>query len=310
MAIRRGKGEDTHQYLKSSLVYSLIVGFVLTGVMFIVNQFVPYFGISPEMIVPVQNYISIVAWSFPFGYIFQVIKEFLQSFEDVFFANFISMVAVFVNLGLNFIYVFGYKGYLEFGYDGLAYASFSIRFLLAVVLLVATRKYLKRGKVDWGFIKSTFKFSLPIACMFFVEVLAFCVVSILVGGMGVELSAANNIVINVASVTFMIPLSISSAASVKVGAKFGEKDLKGIKEFSYSALFLSTLFMCFSASMFTFFPETIMSALTEDLAVFKIGTGLFVIVAFFQIVDGIQVTLSGILRGLEKTKESFRNYTP
>jgi len=82
MAIRRGKGEDTHQYLKSSLVYSLIVGFVLTGVMFIVNQFVPYFGISPEMIVPVQNYISIVAWSFPFGYIFQVIKEFLQSFED------------------------------------------------------------------------------------------------------------------------------------------------------------------------------------------------------------------------------------
>lgn len=305
MAIRRGRGEDTHKYLKSSLVYAVGVGIILSSIMFLVNNFVPYMGIEEEMVKPIQRYIYITTWSFPFMYIFQVIKEFLQSFEKVFLPNLISVIGVFVNLGLNYLLVFGYNGHFEYGYDGLAYASFSIRVILALSLLFIARKYLKLGTIDFDFIKSTFKYSLPIACMFFVEVLAFCVVSILAGGMGIEISAANNIVMNMGSITFMIPLSISSAVSVKVGAKFGEKDLKGIKEFAYAALILSLSFMCFSASCFVFLPEFLMKLVTVDEKVIAIGVSLFVIVSLFQLVDGAQVTLSGILRGLEKTKESF-----
>lgn len=305
MAIRRGKGEDTHKYLKSSIVYSLIVGFALTFVMLLVNQFVPYMGIEKDMVDPIMRYINVVAWSFPFGFVFQAIKEFLQSFEKVFMTNFIALIAVVVNLGFNYIFVFGMFGTTAYGYDGLAYASFAIRIFLAIVLLFLTRQYLSWGKVDFDFIKSTFKFSLPIASMFFIEVLAFCVVSILIGGMGVATAAANNILLNVASVTFMIPLSISNAVSVKVGSRFGEKDLDGIKKYSYAAIFISTAFMILTASMFILIPGPIMKFVTNDSEVITIGVSLLLIVAMFQLVDGLQVTLAGILRGLEKTKESF-----
>jgi MATE family multidrug resistance protein len=305
MAIKRGKGEDTHKYLKSAIVYSLLVGLALTIIMLIVNQFVPYFGIEKEMVKPVQRYIEIIAWSFPFGLVFQAIKEFLQSFEKVFMTNFIALVAVVVNLGFNYIFVFGMFGTTAFGYDGLAYASFAIRIFLAMVLLILTRKYLSWGKVDFNFIKSTFKFSLPIASMFFIEVLAFCVVSILIGGMGVATAAANNILLNVASITFMIPLSISNAVSVKIGARFGEKDLDGIKKYSYAAIFISTVFMIITASLYILFPEQIMKFVTQDPEVISIGVSLLFIVAMFQLVDGLQITLAGILRGMELTKESF-----
>ena len=305
MAIKRGKGEDTHKYLKSAIVYSVIVGFALTIVMLIVNQFIPYFGIEQEMVKPVQRYVEVIAWSFPFGFIFQAIKEFLQSFEKVFMTNFIALVAVVVNLGFNYIFVFGMFGTTAYGYDGLAYASFAIRIFLAVVLLILTRKYLSWGKVDFDFIKSTFKFSLPIASMFFIEVLAFCVVSILIGGMGVAVAAANNILLNVASITFMIPLSISAAVSVKVGARFGDKDIDGIRKYSFAAIFISTIFMVMTASMFILIPEQIMKFVTQDPEVIAIGVSLLFIVAMFQLVDGLQITLAGILRGLGLTKESF-----
>lgn len=305
MAIKRGKGEDTHKYLKSSIAYATIVGLVLTALMLIVNQFVPYMGIEPEMVDPVMRYIELIAWSFPFGFIFQAIKEFLQSFEKVFMTNLIAMIAVVVNLGFNYIFVFGMFGTTAYGYDGLAFASIAIRVFLAIVLLFLTRQYLSWGKVDFNFIKDTFKFSLPIASMFFVEVLAFCVVSILIGGMGIASAAANNILLNVASVTFMIPLSISNAASVKVGAKFGEKSLSGIKQYSHAAMFLSTMFMIMTASLYVLIPEHIMTFVTKDPEVIGIGVSLFAVVAWFQVVDGLQVTLAGILRGLERTKESF-----
>ena len=103
----------------------------------------------------------------------------------------------------------------------------------------------------------------------------------------------------------MITLSISNAVSVKVGSRFGEKDLDGIKKYSYAAIFISTAFMILTASMFILIPEPIMKFVTNDSEVIAIGVSLLLIVAMFQLVDGLQVTLAGILRGLEKTKESF-----
>ncbi len=305
LAIERGTGKNIEQHFSSAIVFALLAGIVLCGVMLLVNEFVPMMGIEPEMIPFIQKYNKVIAWSFPLAFVFQAVKEFLQSFEDVFFANLISIVAVFVNLGLNYFFVFGLDNFRGFGFDGLAYASFSIRVFLMLTLLVYARKYFKNSRIDFEFIKRTFKFSLPIASMFFIEVLAFCVVAILAGGMGVGVSAANSIITNVASITFMVPLSISSAVSVKVGAKFGEGDNRGVKDYAFSSLFMSTLFMVFSATLYVLFPESLMRLVTDDPYVVEIGVGILFIVAIFQIADGLQITLGGILRGLAMTKEPF-----
>ena len=305
LAIARGKGEDVRKHFFSSIVYASLVGITLSIIMIIVNKFVPYMGIDSEMTDLVMSYNNIIIWSFPFAFIFQAIKEFLQSFEDVFFANFISIVAVFVNIGLNYFFIFGYKSFEGYGFDGLAYASFGIRVFLAIALLIYAKKYAGMGKLSFPFMKETLKFSLPIALMFFVEVSAFCLVGILSGGMGVAVSAANTIITNVASITFMVPLSISSAVSVKVGACFGEKNFKGIRDFAFSSLFMTLAFMVVSASFFVLFPTQIMHLVTDDPLVTKIGISILAVVALFQLSDGIQITLSGILRGLSMTTEPF-----
>jgi MATE family multidrug resistance protein len=103
----------------------------------------------------------------------------------------------------------------------------------------------------------------------------------------------------------MIPLSISAAVSVKVGARFGDKDIDGIRKYSFAAIFISTIFMVMTASMFILIPEQIMKFVTQDPEVIAIGVSLLFIVAMFQLVDGLQITLAGILRGLGLTKESF-----
>jgi MATE family multidrug resistance protein len=305
LAIERGTGKNIEQHFLSSIVFAILAGIFLCGVMLVVNEFVPMMGIESEMVPFIQRYNKIIAWSFPLAFVFQAVKEFLQSFEDVFFANLISIVAVFVNLGLNYFFVFGVENISGMGFDGLAYASFSIRVFLMLTILIYARKYFKNSKVDFEFIKRTFKFSLPIASMFFIEVLAFCVVAILAGGMGVGVSAANSIITNIASITFMVPLSISSAVSVKVGAKFGEGNNQGVKDYAFSSLFMSSAFMVFSALIYIFFPEFLMRLVTSDPYVVEIGVGLLFIVAIFQIVDGLQITLGGILRGLAMTKEPF-----
>lgn len=305
LAIERGKGEDVKIHFYSILVYAILSGIFLSGVMLVVNEFVPMMGINPEMVPLIQKYNKIIAWSFSFAYVFQAVKEYLQSFEDVFFANLLSIISVFVNVGFNYLFVYGYKSFEGLGFDGLAYASFSIRVFMALIILIYAKKYIGKSQVSFAFIKETLKFSFPIAFMFFFEVSAFCLTSILAGGMGVAMSAANTIIMNVASVTFMVPLSICSAVGVKVGAAFGEKDFEGVRNFSYSAIFMSLTFMIFSAGCYFLFPEFIIKLISEDVEVVKIGVSLLMIVGVFQLVDGLQVTLTGILRGLSKTKESF-----
>ena len=305
LSIKRGKGENPSRFFFSNLVYAVLVSFVMMLLMQITNLIIPHVGIEQELIPYIQKYIHITIWSFPFSCVFQVIKEHLQSFEKVILANTVAIVAVGVNLVFNFGFVFGYWGLPEFGYDGLAYASLGVRIFLAVIMFGLCFHAIQSIKIDWAYIKEVTSFSFPIAAMIFLEVLGFCFVSIVVGTIGIDESAANNIVLNLASLTFMVPLSISSAVTVKVGLQYGKKDLLGVTRFTFSALLLSELFMCLSCSIFMLFPELLMQHMSLDPKVIFIGVQLLFIVGLFQLVDGVQITLAGVLRGLEKTKESF-----
>lgn len=301
MAIRRGKGEGVENLLATNLYYATISAVVLTFVMLGVNQFVPYMGIEKELVPLIQEYIQIVSWSFLPAYYYQAVKEFLQSFENVIVANVISIIAVGLNLVVNYILVFGLFGLPAMGVKGLAVASLLTRSFMCFSIIFYARGYLKSWFIDNEFVKRVFKFSVPVAIMFFLEVLAFCLVAILVGGINTFEAAANNIIMNLASVTFMVPLSISNAVAVKVGAGYGAKSLSQIKQNTKAGLILSVTFMCCSAIMFWLIPDYLMKLFSTDQKVIFIGIQILAIVAMFQIVDGIQVTLNGVLRGLDKT---------
>ena len=301
-AFLRGRGQKIEDQGGSIFVYSLVLGFIVTIIMQILNQFISYSGVESVMVEDIQEYIRIVSWSLPFAIVFGGLKEFLQAFEDVIIPNAISIAAVFFNIVVNYFLVFGVGSFEGMGQVGLAYASLSVRVVLCLVMMVYTFRKFKFGRIDFEAIFVLMRFSLPIAFMFFLEVLAFCTVTILSGQLGVVPAATNNIIMTIASVSFMIPLSLSSAAAVKVGHSLGMGDIKGIKEYIKAILVLILAFCLFSIFVFGFLPEVLMSALTEDPAVFKLGVSLLFIVALFQVFDAFQVTMSGILRGLGETK--------
>ena len=304
IATRRGDGSDSRNDLLSILVYSASIGIILTFLTLLISKLIPFMGFDPIIVSSMMEYTNIVAWSLPFAIIFQAVKEYLQAYEDVFVPNLLSIIAVALNLLLNYILIFGFKGFEGYGEIGLAYASFIIRLVLLACILLYVLPREKLVKFSSSFILGIFKFSLPIAFMFFIEVLAFCSVTIMSGKLGIIEAAANNIIMTIASIAFMVPLSLSSAVAIKVGHSFGLKDLKLIKVHSLASVIIILSYVSLSASTFFIFPREILEFTSNDIDVINLGVKILIVVAIFQIVDSLQVVFTGILRGLHNTKVS------
>ncbi len=305
LARRRGKGAKDQMNLVPIIFYALLVGGLISMLLLALVQYTDSFGVEPELIPSLNAYIDVVAWSIPFAIVFQAVKEFLQSFEKVVIPNLISIVAVVLNLGVNYLLVFGFPGFEGVGELGLAYASVAVRIFLCGAVLIYAFRYIDFKSFQLEFIMGIFKFSLPVAFMFFLEVMAFCSVSIMSGKLGTLAAATNNIIITISSIAFMVPLSLSSAVGVKIGHAYGQKDNQLIFEYIRASVGLVFIYMLISSSLFFFAPEGIMQFLTDDQAVIQLGVKLLLIVAIFQSADGIQVLFSGVLRGLADTRTSF-----
>jgi multidrug resistance protein, MATE family len=195
------------------------------------------------------------------------------------------------------------------GIEGAAYATTLCRVLASIILFGYLFKLEKKKKkeedgliINKKLFKEIINLGIPIALGTFVEVLVFTTVTVLIGRMSTIASAAHNIVLNLASLTFMLPLAMNSAAGVKVGIVFGQKDKDKVIITSLAALTITLICMTLTASSYFLIPELILKMFTEDQELIQYASGLIVFVAMFQIPDGIQVTLWGVLRGLNTTK--------
>lgn len=299
----RGEGVDSSKELKVILVYGVAVSVLLSIINFSIIPFLDSFGFNPKLVPFIKDYLYITGFSFPGMIIFQSLKEYFQSQEKTIFPNALSVFSVIFNIVGNYILVFGAFGFEPIGERGLAYMSVCTRYFMGLCLFIYCWKSLRQSHpFDWKVCKKIFRLSLPISLAILAEVFAFSLTSILVGRMSTIQAAAHNIILNLASVTFMLPLAISSAASVKVGFAFGKKSRELIKEYTLVCVAISMGFMVLTASMFYTIPSLLISQFTMDQDVIAVGVQLLAVVAFFQIFDGLQITLSGILRGFSISK--------
>lgn len=306
LAQKRGRGEDTTPYFYSVLFYSFLVSLISFVLTYLSSYFVHYFGYSENITRIIVEYLRIGSFSAFALCLYQGLKEYLQSSEKTVSANLIALLAVVVNLGLNYGLVFGQFGLPELKESGLAWASLGVRVFMAGALLVVTIKlWKKKAHIDWGFIKEVFKLGTPIAFTLFFEIMAFCSVTLFVGKFGEIQSAANNIALNIGSLAFMIPMSIGAAVSVKIGHAYGERNFSLIKTFAKVSILFSLSFSIFTGMLFFIFPQVFVSVFSTDTEVLEWGSRLLFYVACFQLFDGAQVTQAGVLRGLNITKAAF-----
>ena len=303
LAQKRGNGEDIGQYFWTVIVASLLISTVSTALTLLSIKLIPIFDYGPQLNELIMEYLLITSFS-AFGLcLYQGVKEFFQSEEKTTASNLIALVAVGVNLFLNYGLVFGKMGMPALQEAGLAWASLGVRMFMAVSLLALTAKFWKTPMViNWSFMKEMWRVGFPITLSLFFEIMGFCSVTLFVGKFAEVQTAANNIALNIGSLAFMIPMSIGAAVSVKVGHAFGENNHARLRLFAQVSLITSFCFTLLMGLFFYLTPGPLLQLFTNDQAVIAWAAKLLFWVACFQLFDGAQVTLAGILRGMSVTR--------
>ncbi len=303
LAQKRGNGEKIEDYFWTVIVYSMIVSVFSCALTYMSYLIVPFLNYGDSLSPIIVDYLIITSFS-SFGLcLYQGAKEFFQSQEITFTANVVAIIAVAVNLFFNYAFVFGRYGMPTLQEEGLAWASLGVRVFMGVSLFVLAHKWWKSSRtIRWDFMKEMWKLGAPISISIFFEVMAFCSVTLFVGKFAEVQTAANNLALNIGSLAFMIPLSISAAVGVKVGHAYGEKNYNSIVVYSKVSLLTSLFFTAVMGMFFYLFPNFVMSLYTDDVLVLDWAKKLLFWVACFQLFDGAQVTMAGILRGLSITR--------
>jgi len=253
------------------------------------------------------TYVGAQAWSIPPMLLFAALKSYLQARGIVLAPLYVTIAANFVNVGLNQWLIFGGFGVAPLGLRGAAIATGLTRtfMFLALLALVALRGWHRGAWVPWS--RASFapsglarllRYGVPLAFQISLEGWAFQIALLLVGRFGEAPLAAHSIVIRVASLSFMVPLGISIAASTRVGNLLGAGDRPAAQRSAYVALALGAGVMTVSAALFLLFREAIPRIFTADAAVVALAATIFPVAAAFQLFDGTQAVGCGVLRGM------------
>lgn len=298
----RGEGKQPEKYFYPTVKFALIMGLFISLCIFAVVPVIDLLGYEPELVELIKTYSIITAFS-TFGVLLHSsIKDFLQSFEIVLFPNILTVLAVFLNLGLNIIFVFGYFGLPEMGAAGLAIASLITRYIMGFGLYFYALYRLNISMYsDHSYYKNLLIVGTPIAFAILIEFVAFNLVTIIMGRVSGLYAAAQNIITTFTTVSFMVPLAIANGLAVKVGYSNGAKNYLDVRRYAVSGIIMSEIFMFCSALTVASFPHFWIGLFTTDRELIAVTVPIVYVLAGFQLFDGLQVTLAGIFKGLKDT---------
>jgi MATE family multidrug resistance protein len=240
---------------------------------------------------------------------FSVARQTLQALHRVAPVVWVIVLANLANVGLNKWLIFGGLGVEPMGVAGSAWATTISRyFMLAALLCIARRELLpmlhpvRREAFAAAGLGRMFRLGLPIGIQIEIEMITFGTVALLMGSFGTIQVAGHQVAINLASLTFMVPMGVGMGAAVLVGRAVGRGDPVAAKASAKAALALGAAFMCCTALLFMIVPRFFAALYTTDVAVIAFAAALLPLAGIFQVFDGLQVVAVGILRGLGDTR--------
>lgn len=309
--VSHAHGEVAHgkaaEALRHALIISTIVGFVLAFLLLATTPLLGFFKQSEEVVRLAPDYLFWIALSLIPILPAQTIKSFTEAKNHPWPVLWIMLGGVALNIVLNYILIFGHFGAPYLGLEGAGIASFIARFavLVAVVVyffwspvLAPSRPVRWFVPLKWESCWALTKIAAPISGQLTLEFGAFAYGALLIGTFGSIALAAHQIAITCAAFTFMLPLGLAMAVTIRVGHTIGAKEYSRCKTLIAAAQLTTFLMMLVTAILFISSGQAIAELFTPDPEVIALAATLFFVVAFFQIVDGIQVISMGSLRGL------------
>jgi MATE family multidrug resistance protein len=301
LAARRG--------LQRGLVLSLALTVPITLVLLTAGPVLQLVNQPAEVIPDAAGYVYLNALSlWPF-YVFVVLRQTLQAHHRLMPIAITVIVANLVNVVLNYAWIYGHYGFAAMGVLGSAWATVTSRWLMAIMVLALGWRTLRPllrsvapNLLDLRPLTRMLKLGLPIGAQMMLEGGAFNVMALLMGWLGVAQVAAHQVALNLASLAFMVPLGVSSAAAIMVGHAVGRGDPGGVRRSTIASLVVGTAFMLCTGALFIVAPESLAGLYTRDAAVLAMAALLLPLAGLFQVFDGLQVVAIGLLRGLGDTR--------
>lgn len=306
-ALVKNRTSRIGELLKNALVLYPIASIFLTLFLVVVSNFYDSFGQEPEVAMAAVPYLILLAISIIPTMIFQVFRQFLEGLSQTRQAMVISLITNLLNIILNYLLIFGKYGFPEWGLFGAGIATLIARVLSAVLIMIYVFKAseyqvytvaFKESFVKMPVIKELLNLGLPSGLQLVFEVTAFGFSAIMVGWISKDALAAHQIALNISAVTYMTYTGISAAAAIRVGTFFGMEDRINQRKAGFTSMGLVMITIIISGLLILLLRDILPSLYTKDPKVLEIASSIFIIVAIYQIGDGLQVVGLGALRGL------------
>ncbi len=307
-----GKRDQVGPLFRQSWWLAAVLG---VGLLLFVREGAPLLirgvGVDPSLWPQITAFLHAVAWGMPalaFYFTLRGVSEGLGHTRPTMYFGF---------LGLALLAPFGYV--LMFGKLGLppqgARGSGMATAIILWIELLAFVAYARRAKVyqdlhlfrrpqrpNWVKLAALLRLGLPMAVSLMMEMGLFVAAALAIGRLGVDPEASHQIALNVASLTFMVPLGMSMAITVRIGFAVGRGDESAIRYAGFTGIGLTLLTQSLSTALMLSIPQGIASLYTDNMQVVALASQLLVLAGLFQFSDGIQVASAGALRGLKDTR--------
>jgi MATE family multidrug resistance protein len=315
-----GNKKDAKSALKHGLVLCTILGLSLFGIILLAKPLMFMMKQPIEVVELSLPYLDFVAFSLVPLIIFQAFKQFSEGLSQTKYPMYATIIANVVNIVLNYLLIFGSFGFPEMGIVGAAIGTLISRVVMVIYIWVLLKSKDKFHPFVTGFnfralekrvMKKIIALGFPSALQMFFEVAIFTAAIWLSGVLGKNPQAANQIALNLSSMTFMFGMGLGVAAMIRVGNQKGLKNFNELRRIAQSIFLLTFLLEIVFAILFlvgrNWFPTIYLDLddalnLKDNTEVIALAAQLVFVAAFFQISDGVQVVVLGALRGLQDVK--------
>lgn len=315
-----GNAIDGKSALKHGLLLCTILGFSLFGIIVLAKPLMHLMKQPPEVVELAMPYMDLVAFSLVPLIIFQAFKQFSEGLSQTKYPMYATIIANFVNILLNYLLIFGSWGFPKMGIVGAAWGTLISRIIMVIFLWVLLKNRKKFHDYVTGFnfkiiekkvMKKIIDLGFPSALQMFFEVAIFTAAIWLSGVLGKNSQAANQIALNLSSMTFMVGMGLGVAAMIRVGNQKGLGNFKDLRRIAQSIFLLTLILEIIFAISFVLLKDWLPTIyldlgdatnMADNTEVVLIAAQLVLIAAVFQISDGLQVVVLGALRGMQDVK--------
>ncbi len=300
--------EAVAAHLARGLVLALVASLPMAVVLWAGGAIFRHLGQNAEVAREAGVFCRVIVGSIPPFLLFGTLRLCLQGMSIVRPAVWAAVVGNVVNLAGNYLFIFGHGGAPALGVAGSAAATVLARWTMFLFLALAARKALapywagfRRAALDRAGYWLLLRIGAPIGLHAGLEILVFSTVAVLMGTIGVNELAGHQITLNLASLSFMVPLGIAGAATTRVGNAVGRGDMPAARRAAAVTLGLGVAVMTLFGLLFGLAPQLLARLYTPDPPVIAVAVALLPIAALFQVFDGTQVVATGVLRGTAET---------